>query len=136
MNIFVAPFPRSLFPWKPTFIADSALVGSLILNREENVFGMPPGNFMWGYLNFGIIGVVAFSIVSALAMKWLYGSFVEPYLEKHRPTPSGNILIYVLFVGELAAILSTEVQIKIIVLLVGLSVILFGTRIKTNDRKQ
>lgn len=129
LNIFVAAFPRKYFPWKPTYIADSALVGSLILGRDDHVFGMPPGNFMWGYLNFGIVGVILFSIVSAWAMRWLYNSFILPYLNNKKPVPKGNILVYVLLVGEMCSILSTEVQIKIIVLMVGLSFILVGSKL-------
>ena len=125
LNIFFAPFPRSLFPWKPKFIGDSALVGSIILGRDTDVYGLPPSNFSWGYLNFGFIGVVLFSIISALAMKWLYVSFVSRYLKGGRTVPTGNILIYIILVGGMYAIMSTEMQIKLVFMSVGVFTLLF-----------
>ena len=118
LNILFAAFPRRYFPWKPTYISESALVGSLILNRDFRVSGMPPGNFAYGYLNFGIFGVVLVSLISGFFMRWLYFSFIKPYWNK-KDIPNGNILLYSLLVGNAYSIVSTDVQIKVIILVIG-----------------
>lgn len=125
LNIFVAPFPRRYFPWKPAYIADSVVVGDIILRGSgRNVFGLPPGMFAYGYLNLGIIGVVLSAVICGLAMKWLYESFVMPFWGK-REIPNGNILVYSLLIQYICDVLSTEVQIKLILFGVGIFIVGF-----------
>lgn len=130
LNIFVAPFPRRYFPWKPPYIADSIVVGDIILRGSgRKVFGLPPGTFAYGYLNFGIIGVVLFAAMSGIAIKWLYDGFIRPYWGK-TDIPNGNILIYVLLVQYICDILSTEVQIKLILYGAGLVFVVLFSKLK------
>lgn len=118
-SILFAALPRKFFPWKPRYIADSALVGSLILNRDSQVYGMPPGPFAYGYLNFGWIGVVLVAIISGYFMKWFYYKFIAAYKKDFIKVPNGNVLLYALSINSLREILSTEVQINFICILVG-----------------
>ena len=129
LNILYAGFPRKLFPWKPTYIAESALVGSLILDRDENVFGLPPGVFAYGYLNFGWAGVILFAVICGLFMKWLYTVLILLPREKSEVLPRGNILLYMLSVNYAYIIISTEAQTKLIMNLIGF--ILFYMMVKS-----
>ena len=93
------------------------------------MFGLPPGTFAYGYLNFGIIGVVLFAAMSGIAIKWLYDGFIRPYWGK-TDIPNGNILIYVLLVQYICDILSTEVQIKLILYGAGLVFVVLFSKLK------
>lgn len=135
-NILVAPLPRKLFPWKPTYIADSALVGSFLLDRDTNVFGLPPGVFAYGYLNFGWIGVILFSIICGLFMKWLYVVLVLKYHELGQSIPYGNIILYTLTVNSAYTIISTEAQIKLIMYLTGFLILFILTRSKGEQENE
>ena len=128
LNIFYAPFPRKLFPWKPTYIAESALVGSLILDRDTDIYGLPPSVFAYGYLNFGWAGVILFSIICGLFMKWLYTAFCLNYIENGEKVPDGTIILYTLLVIYAYTVTSTEAQTKMILVLVGFMLLFFLTK--------
>ena len=128
LNIIFAPIPRKLFPWKPTYIAESALVGSLILDRDTDVYGLPPSVFSYGYLNFGWIGVILFSVICGLYMKWFYSVFILKYLDKGEAIPNGNVILYTLTVGYAYVIISTEAQTKMIITLIGFCLLFIMTR--------
>ena len=132
LNIFYAPIPRKLFPWKPTYIAESALVGSLILDRDTEVYGLPPSMFSYGYLNFGWVGVILFSVICGLFMKWFFSVFILDYLNKGETIPNGNIVFFSLAASYAYVIISTEVQVKMIITIIGFYLLFMLTKPKEN----
>lgn len=133
LGIIYAPFPRSIFPSKPKFIAESALVGSLIYNVDYFSIGLPPGLYGYGYLNFGWIGVFVFAMVSGICVNIFYNSLVGFYYKKKERVPSGNVLVYCSLMSLVVNPLSTEVQIKVLIIVFPLLFFYLFARMRRNN---
>ena len=129
-NIIFAPLPRSIFPWKPMFIAESALVGALIYNIDYVYIGLPPGLYGYGYLNFGWLGVILFSIITGLIINIFYNKNIGYYLKRRLSIPNGNLFVYVIFINLIVNPISTEVQIKMLMAFIPLLWIYFTSKKK------
>lgn len=128
LNILVAPFPRSIFSWKPKYIAESFYVGSLILGAEKRIYGLPPGPFAYGYLNFGFLGLIIFAIICGRFMGYMYNSLIGEYQKRRERIPNGNILLYAVLLPFSMEILSTECQINILIYLIGITFVFYTAR--------
>ena len=119
--VFVAPIPRALWAGKPV-IAESALVGQMILGRRFH--GLPAGMFGYGYLNFGWLGVILFGLVGGATASWFFRALVCGY-DSPRDVPRGNVLVFSVLAFLVPFVLSTEVQIGILMNLPILIVVLW-----------
>lgn len=79
LDLLLAPLPRRLVGEKPP-VDDGMYIYSIALGREItpslpashlNVTSWPPGNWI-GYANFGIIGLLFFSYLSGLVLRFTY----------------------------------------------------------------
>lgn len=122
INIFIAWIPRSFWSGKP-IISESGIVGRIILGPDG--YGLPPGIFGYGYVNFGWVGVLLFGLLSGVTVSYFYNKLVGFYINNTIAIPKGNAIIYVFLVTLVPPIMHTEAQMKILMYLAVLCVILF-----------
>lgn len=89
-NAIMMPFPRALFPWKPS--------GEYMRKAQLKTLGTAEGgaaclNFTEGYISFGLIGVFLYGLIMGL----LSGLFWKNY--SHSRSSQGAILLMALFNG-------------------------------------
>jgi oligosaccharide repeat unit polymerase len=121
-NIIYAPIPRSIWPNKP-IIAESGAVGiALKKSSEVNGVGLPPGNFAYSYLQYGMLGVVILSFLSGL-----FAGIVERYFLSTWSV--FNIVLYTQIQGLVFFVFSTEIQMKVITVGLPLLLILFTSKL-------
>jgi hypothetical protein len=80
-SLLMAPLPRNYFPEKPVLDGGRYVVGMYEGLSVEPVMklkklpttGWPEGN-MAGYMNFGLVGLIAYTIISAVIVKSVYVS--------------------------------------------------------------
>jgi hypothetical protein len=118
INIIYAPIPRDFWPNKP-IIAESGAVGAA-LKKSDNIngIGLPPGNFAYSYLQYGMLGVVFLSFLSGI-----FAGIIERYFLSTRSV--FNIVLYTQVQGLVFFVFSTEIQMKIITVVLPLLFILF-----------
>ncbi|WP_209121734.1 O-antigen polymerase [Alkalihalobacillus sp. BA299] len=123
INLFLAPIPRGIYENKP-IIAESAIVGELVLGGGQG-YGLPPGIFGYGYLNFKWIGVIIFAAISGLTVRFFYEKLVGFYKNRKIKIPEGNIVVYSMLCLYVTNPLSTEIQIKVLTQLPAIIIIWF-----------
>lgn len=128
INIIYAPIPRTVWPNKP-IVAESGAVGvALKESTEVDGAGLPPGNFAYSYLQYGLLGVIVFSFMSG----WFAG-IVENYFLNTSST--FNIVLYTQIQGLVFFIFSTEIQMKIITTVAPLLLIVLLFNLLSFKRK-
>ena len=79
LSLLMAPLPRNYFPAKPVLDGGRYVTGMYVGLTVEPVMklwelpitGWPEGN-MAGYINFGLLGLIAYTIISAVIVKSVY----------------------------------------------------------------
>ncbi|MGB3610961.1 MAG: O-antigen polymerase [Cellvibrio sp.] len=74
-NVFVVLIPRKIWPDKPEGLGEDALLGRALIGEEY--WGLPPGPYGVGYLNFGSFGVVLLGAIAGLLSGALYKAYLS-----------------------------------------------------------
>ncbi|MEP1744169.1 MAG: hypothetical protein ABJI60_02270 [Kangiellaceae bacterium] len=117
MNVLYVPVPRSIWNEKPV-VAESVIIGMELKGTSSTVgSGLPPGVFAYGYIQFGLLGVIFTALLSGLI-----AGVAEKYFLTVLTMP--NILLYSQCQALFIHFLSTEVQVKFLVSFLTISIVI------------
>lgn len=111
INIIFAPIPRSIWENKP-IIDETGIIGYKLMCSD--FWGLPAREYGVAFLNFGLFGVLLFSLLTGILVGVLYKNLIKSK-EMHN---FWTVLIYATTIRNAFNFISTSAQINIILLYV------------------
>tara|TARA_R110001599_G_scaffold3083_1_gene17206 strand:- start:2127 stop:3482 length:1356 start_codon:yes stop_codon:yes gene_type:complete len=129
INLIYVPIPRAIWSEKP-IISESAIIGMQLKGTNNPTgSGLPPGVFAYGYIQFGLPGVILTALLSGLI-----AGIAEKYFLSVLTIPS--ILLYSQCQALFIHVLSTEVQVKFLVNLIVITAVIILSMIWHTFKKE